>query len=79
VGATLVDNIDPMRLRELMVERDIDVAALAAAAGVSDKTVHTVLRGSPVSLGTVGKVYRALGGDLTGFSGPRSAPSPRSP
>ena len=33
-AATLVDNIDPTRLRELMVERDVDVAALAADAGV---------------------------------------------
>jgi hypothetical protein len=36
-AATLVDNIDPTRLRELMVERDVDVAALAADAGVSAK------------------------------------------
>jgi hypothetical protein len=66
----LVDNINPTRLRELMVDRDVDVAALAAAAGISDKTLYSVLRGCPVSLGTAGRVYRALGGDRGGFFGP---------
>ena len=66
-AATLVDNIDPSRLRELMVERDVDVAALAAAADVGDKTVYTVLHGNPVRLHTAARIYRALEGDRRGF------------
>jgi hypothetical protein len=57
-AATLVDNIDPSRLRELMVERDVDVA---------DKTVYTVLHGNPVRLHTAARIYRALEGDRRGF------------
>ena len=66
-AATLVDNIDPSRLRELMVERDVDVAALATAADVGDKTVYTVLHGNPVRLHTAARIYRALEGDRRGF------------
>ncbi|MHB8507724.1 MAG: helix-turn-helix domain-containing protein [Candidatus Dormibacteria bacterium] len=66
-AATLVDTIDASRVRQLMVERNIDVAALAAAAGLTEKTIYTVLHGLPVSLATAGKIYRALGGDRGGF------------
>ena len=65
--STMVASIDPARVKELMAERGLDVPALADAAGVTPKTVYTLLAGLPVSLATTGKVYRALGGNRTGF------------
>jgi hypothetical protein len=54
----------PDWLKESMVERGLDVTALAAAAGVSQKTIYSILGGRAVSLGTAGKVYRALNGSV---------------
>jgi predicted transcriptional regulator len=65
--ATLVHHINTARLQELMVERGLDVHALATAAGVSDRTLYTVLHGRPVSLHTAIRIYQALDGDRTGF------------
>ncbi len=47
-------------LKESMVERGLDVPALAEAAGVSQKTIYSILGGRAVRLVTAGKVYRAL-------------------
>jgi len=51
-------------LKESMVERGLDVGALAEAAGVSPKTIYSILGGRAVSLGTAGRVYRALDGGV---------------
>jgi transcriptional regulator with XRE-family HTH domain len=53
-------HMDAEWLKESMVERGLDVRALAEAAGVSQKTIYSILGGRAVSLGTAGKVYRAL-------------------
>lgn len=54
-------------VRELMIERGLDVHALAEAAELSDKTIYTVLHGNPVSLRTAGQIYRALQATGRGF------------
>jgi plasmid maintenance system antidote protein VapI len=51
-------------LKESMVERGLDVRALAEAAGVSPKTIYSILGGRAVGLGTAGRVYRALDGGV---------------
>jgi predicted transcriptional regulator len=65
--STLVHTIDPGRVKELMAERGLDVATLARQAGITPRTLYTILCGRPVSLGTAGRVFRALGGDRDGF------------
>ena len=44
----------PDWLKESMVERGLDVRALAEAAGVSQKTIYSILGGRAVSLATAG-------------------------
>ena len=51
-------------LKEAMVERGLDVSALSESAGVSQKTMYSILGGRAVRLVTAGKVYRALDGSV---------------
>jgi plasmid maintenance system antidote protein VapI len=77
-------HMGPDWLKESMVERGLDVTALAEAAGVSQKTVYSILGCRAVSLGTAGKVYRALDGNVAfteesrrGFLEPARHPTQR--
>jgi predicted transcriptional regulator len=84
MSAATVVHIATHGLKESMVERGLDVTALAEAAGVSQKTIYSILGGRAVRLVTAGKVYRALDGNVAfaeesrrGFLEPARHPTQR--